>query len=468
MMAAPVDGNGNPDTAMSPLLNRRSTAAVAQVLHADLVGGDVTFSRVSTDTRSIERGDLFVALAGPNFDGHDFVSQAQASGAAAVMVSREVATSLPQIIVPDTRQALGEFAAAWRAGFSMPLVAITGSNGKTTVKEMLASILKQQGEVLVTQGNLNNDIGMPLTLLQLEHKHRYAVIEMGANHPAEIAYLTNIARPSVAVITNAGAAHLEGFGSLEGVAQAKGEIYSGLLADGIAVINADDTYSELWRGLAGTHTCLSFGLDQPADVSAQWQGDASGSDVSISLHGRVIAVRLQLPGRHNVMNALAACAGAIAVGIPEDVIQRGLESMRTVKGRMQAREGMNGALIIDDTYNANPFSLQAALQVLCMHKGKKILVLGDMGELGADASGMHAQAGRLARELGIDVLFATGELSKEAVHAFGEPGMHYADQQSLIAALVRTLDSNVAVLVKGSRFMHMEQVVGALLAQESN
>lgn len=466
MMAAPIDRDG--DTAMHPVLTQRSTAAVAQALNAQLAGDDVAFKRVSTDTRTIERGDLFVALVGPNFDGHDFVSQAQAAGAAAVMLSHKVQTPVAQIIVPDTRLALGELAAAWRAGFDMPLVAITGSNGKTTVKEMLASIFTQLGEVLVTQGNLNNDIGMPLTLLQLEKKHRYAVIEMGANHPAEIAGLTNIARPSVAVITNAGAAHLEGFGSLDGVASAKGEIYAGLSADGMAVINADDTYSELWHGLAGDHARLSFGLDQPADVCAQWQGDASGSDISIRAHGSVIDVRLQLPGRHNVMNALAACAAAIAVGVSEDAIQRGLGNMRAVQGRMQARKGMHGALIIDDTYNANPFSLQAALQVLSMHTGKKILVLGDMGELGEDAAGMHAQAGRLARELGIDAVYATGELSRQAVNAFGEQAKHYADQPSLVAALANKLESDVAVLVKGSRFMHMEQVVEALLTQEGN
>ncbi len=466
MMAAPIDRDG--DTAMHPVLKQRTTAAVAQALNAKLAGDEVAFNRVSTDTRTIGAGDLFVALTGPNFDGHDFVSQAQAAGAVAVMVSQQAHTSLTQIIVPDTRLALGELAAAWRAGFDIPLVAVTGSNGKTTVKEMLASILRQQGEVLVTQGNLNNDIGMPLTLLQMEQKHRYAVIEMGANHPGEIAGLTNIARPSVALITNAGAAHLEGFGSLDGVAQAKGEIYSGLSVDGMAVINADDSYSELWRGLAGEHACLSFGLEQPADVRAQWQGDASGSDVSIRVHGSVIEMRLQLPGRHNVMNALAACAAAIAVGVSRDAIQRGLENMRAVQARMQSRKGVRGALIIDDSYNANPFSLQAALQVLSMHQGEKILVLGDMGELGADASAMHAQAGRLARELGIDAVYATGELSGQAVNTFGDGARHFPDQKSLITALINKLDSDVAVLVKGSRFMHMEQVVTALLEQEEH
>ncbi|MDH5437151.1 MAG: UDP-N-acetylmuramoyl-tripeptide--D-alanyl-D-alanine ligase, partial [Gammaproteobacteria bacterium] len=292
------------------VLKHWQLSELASVLSAQLKGNDVSFDSVSTDTRSIGQNALFIALVGPNFDGHDFVEAAQRLGAVALLVSKEVESSLPQIIVKDTRLALGQFAAAWRAGFNIPVVGVTGSNGKTTVKEMIAAILGQTSSVLMTQGNLNNDIGLPLTLLNMTSKHQYAVIEMGANHAGEIDYLTQITKPDIAVITNAAAAHLEGFGSVEGVAHAKGEIFGGLSANGVGIINADDAYADLWSGLLSRHKMICFGIEKDADVSAIWQGDARHSDVEIKVPGSEFKCVLPVPGKHNVMNALVATAVA--------------------------------------------------------------------------------------------------------------------------------------------------------------
>jgi len=344
----------------------------------------------------------------------------------------------------------------------LPLVAITGSNGKTTTKEMIAAILSRAGKALATRGNLNNDIGVPLTLMRLDASYRHGVIEMGANHPGEIAYLVNITRPQVAVITNAGSAHLEGFGSIEGVARAKGEIYGALEADGVAVINADDAYADLWRALAAKCRVFSFGIDKPADVSAKWQGDVHGSHLHLHTPVGDAELNLALPGRHNVMNALAATAAALAMGVSLDGVVKGLEGLAPVGGRLQIREGINGATIIDDSYNANPVSLRAGIDVLAACQGRRYLALGDMGELGADAEQLHAEAGTYARQAGIDGVYATGPLSKGAVEAFGTGGHHFAEQQQLIAALKTELDSGVTVLVKGSRSSRMERVVAGL------
>mgnify|MGYP002629692477 CR=1 FL=1 len=442
-------------------------STAAQMLAAEHIGADVVFRGVSTDTRSLQQGNLFVALTGPNFDGHHFVSEAAAKGAAAALVSQRVEALLPQLTVAHTHQGLGQLAAGWRAQFSLPVIGVTGSNGKTTVKEMIAAILSQSGPMIVTQGNFNNDIGVPLTLFQIDSKHRYAVIEMGANHLGEIAYLTHLARPTIALITNAGPAHLEGFGSLEGVAHGKGEIYAGLDSNGIAVINADDVYAPLWRQLVGKRRSLSFGLSQAADVSAQWQTHADGSLLQLITSAGRLALRLKLPGRHNVMNALAATAAALAAEAPLTDIQHGLESMQAVAGRLQLRTGYAGVRIIDDSYNANPASLNAGIAVLAAQLGAKWLVLGDMAELGPEAEQMHHAVGRTAHAAGINRLYCVGTLSREAIKSFGHGAHHFATQAELVDAIRTALKNNhvddVTLLVKGSHSAQMERVVAALM-----
>ena len=359
-----------------------SLQEVARVVNGQLQGKDLIVHGVSTDSRSTDKQNLFVALTGPNFDGHNFVTTAVERGAVAVIVDRQMQSTCPQVIVEDTRIALGKLANAWRKKFAFPLIAVTGSNGKTTVKEMLTAILSVRHPVLATQGNLNNDIGVPLTLFRLSKQHEFAVIEMGANHAGEIAYLTDIAQPDVAIITNAGPAHLEGFGSLEGVAKAKGEIYGGLSETGTAIINADDCFNPLWREYCADHKTLTFALDNDADITASWSVDDKGSLINAKTPAGEVSIHLPLLGRHNVMNALAAIAGTLAAGITLTEIKTGLESLQPVRGRLQIKSGLNGSRVIDDTYNANPASLNAALAVLGDFTGQHFLALGDMGELG--------------------------------------------------------------------------------------
>lgn len=449
---------------------RMPLSKAAQALQAEHRGADVEFVGVSTDTRSLQQDNLFVALHGRHFDAHEFVEQACTKGASAAMISQLMETSLPTLRVANARLGLGELAKAWRKRFNLPLVAVTGSNGKTTVKEMLASIFNQIGPVLVTQGNLNNDIGLPLTLLRLGDTQHFAVIELGANHPGEIAYLTNITRPTVALITNAGAAHLEGFGNVEGVARAKGEIFAGLKKAGTAIINADDPHAGLWRSLAGGRRCISFGLNAIADISAAFDG---GEELLLQTPLGTLQVRLQLLGRHNALNALAAAAAAIAAGADLKHIKNGLEAMRPVIGRLATKTGSHGARVIDDTYNANPASLKAAIDVLATYPTEKWLVLGDMGELGAAACSMHEQAGREAREAGIDKLFTTGKLSRHAAQAFGPNAQHFDEQDELTRVLSFELADaqrqarQIVLLVKGSRAARMERVAAALAAPET-
>lgn len=454
----------------------------AQAVKGQMVGADVRFDAVSTDSRKIKAGDLFVALCGEHFDGYEFVETALQSGAVAVLVNADSYEAHPPVLNPesgiliieDTRLALGRLAAYWRAQFDIPLVAITGSNGKTTVKDMLASILREASgnaeAVLATQGNLNNDIGMPLTLLQLDAQHRYAVIEMGMNHNGEIDYLTRIACPDVALINNASGAHLEGLGSVEAVAQAKGEIFTGLKPNGAAIINADDEHAPLWRSLAGTHPLLEFGLEQPADVSGRWQPQGSGG-LRLNAHtpSGDFSANLQVPGAHNACNALAASAAAIVLNVPLETIAAGLEKFGGVAGRLQRKAGRHGVTLIDDTYNANPASLRAAIGVLAQGNaekpgGKRVLVLGDMGELGDNAAAFHAEIGDKARRAGIEKLYALGELSRNTVQAFGSGAQHFERIEDLQKALDGELDVNTTVLVKGSRFMKMERVVEFLMA----
>jgi UDP-N-acetylmuramoyl-tripeptide--D-alanyl-D-alanine ligase len=443
----------------------------ATPVNGTVEGEDVGFVGVSTDTRDLRTGQLFVALHGPNFDAHQFLSTAAEIGAAAAMVDRQASASLPLLKVADTRMALGQLAAAWRAQFRLPVLAVTGSNGKTTVKEMTAAILAQAGSVLATQGNLNNDIGVPLTLFNLATEHRYAVIEMGANHPGEIASLCKIARPAIATITLCAPAHLEGFGSVEGVARAKGEIVSGLADDGVAILNADDPYVDLWRGLAGRRRIVTFGLSTGADVTAQIDsaGDPARSRFILVTPLGEVGIDMPLAGRHNVMNALAAAAAAQSAGVDLDAIRRGLQGMHPVKGRLVVKQAVGGTRLIDDTYNANPSSLRAAIDVLVRYPGQHWLVLGDMGELGEQSQQLHHEAGDYARSRGVHRIFALGELSRSCVAGFGSGAEHFASAESLIEALRDAIEAapagTASVLVKGSRSMRMERVVQALATE---
>ena len=445
-------------------------AEAARSISADVRGADVTFLSVSTDTRALQRGALFVALRGERFDGHDFVRFALENGAAAVMVDSGfriedsgLGADAPLLVVEDTRLGLGQLAAAWRNRFDIPLIAVTGSNGKTTVKEMLAAILRIETgaaeTVLATEGNLNNDIGMPLTLLRLRATHRYAVIEMGMNHLGEIDYLTHLAAPTVALINNAQAAHVGEVGSVENIARAKGEIFSGLRPGGIAVINADDAYAPMWRELNTGREVLDFSLTHVARVSGRYALLASGAQMEIELPDATLGVRLQVPGLHNVRNALAASAAALAANVGFHAIAEGLGVFQGVPGRLQTKAVLHGATLIDDTYNANPGSVRAAIDVLADASGEKILVLGDMGELGADSAKLHDEIGGYAKEKGIDALFCLGEMSRHTVQAFGAHAWHFERIQELLADLENRLGPSVTVLVKGSRFMEMERVV---------
>ncbi len=444
-----------------------SLSQVEQVLGGELVGLDAGFSAVSTDSRTIAKGDLFVALQGDTFDGSQFVSLAAEKGAAAALVNsgsyHGETLPCPVVLVKDTRMALGKLASYWRDQFAIPLVAITGSNGKTTVKEMLGSILNKAagGEeaVLITQGNFNNDIGMPLTLLRLRKHHRFAVIEMGMNHAGEIDYLTRLAHPDVAVINNSGTAHIANLGSVQAIAQAKGEIFAGLGKDGIAVINADEQFAPVWRVLAGSRKQVEFALEAQAAVKGKYQLLDAFELIEVDTPLGSFSARLQVPGVHNVRNALAAAAAAVALQIDPAEIAAGLDAFGGVKGRLQRKQGLNGARVIDDTYNANPSSLQAAMEVLVQQPGKKVLVMGDMGELGIEASKMHAEMGALAKQMKIDELYALGELSSFAVKEFGAGARHFDSIEELLVALQPALSKECTVLVKGSRFMKMERVV---------
>ncbi|MGE0370527.1 MAG: UDP-N-acetylmuramoyl-tripeptide--D-alanyl-D-alanine ligase [Gammaproteobacteria bacterium] len=447
---------------------------LARLVGGELRGADRRFDAVGTDTRTLGAGTLFVALRGGNFDAHEFLAAAAARGAVAALVERDGAAGLPVVRVADTRVALGRLARAWRDRFAIPLVAVTGSNGKTTVKGMLAAILGVRGSCLSTRGNLNNDIGVPLTLLNLRSDNRSAVIEMGANHPGDIEYLTGLARPTVALITNAAPAHLAGFGDITGVARAKGEIFSGLFPDGFAVINADDPREGLWRVMAAPHRIVSFGLRYAADVTARdlHLNAALGCSFTLATPAGEAAVELALSGRHNVMNALAAAAAAYAAGASMADIVHGLEAMRAVDGRLQLKRGIGAARVIDDTYNANPGSVKAALEVLAVSGagGDRILVLGDMGELGNAGQALHEQVGRQARAIGVTRVYAVGELARTVAGAFGKGAAHFPDQDALIAALRADLaavaQAPVTVLVKGSRSMRMERVVDAIIDVE--
>ena len=439
-------------------------ATAADSIQGKLHGADHPFNGVSTDTRTLRRGELFIALQGPNFDGCDYVSQARDKGAAGAVVPTLVDEDISQITVEDSKRALGDLGAAWRRQLSPIVVGVTGSNGKTTLKELTAACLATTAPTLATHGNLNNDIGMPLMLTRIEERHRFAVLEMGANHAGEIAYLTALAKPDIVVITNAAEAHLEGFGSLDGVARAKGEILCGESRPKVAILNADDHYFGYWSTLVEDTQLITFGIDADADVRAHnIETEAGRSSFDLHLPVGDIDINLPLSGRHNVRNACAAAAIAVAVGIDVADIKSALESVQPVEGRLRRLAGTGGATIYDDSYNANPLSVVAAAEFLASLPGNNLLVLGDMGELGDDAARLHAETGAQVRAAGISRLLATGDLSRNTVEGFGDGASWHADIDELAARVESELDADTNVLVKGSRFMQMERVVAALL-----
>jgi UDP-N-acetylmuramoyl-tripeptide--D-alanyl-D-alanine ligase len=443
----------------------------AAATRGQLAGEDTAFSGVSTDTRSIAAGQLFVALRGQRYDAHDMLDAAVTAGAAGLIVMRRAGTPTAQIVVSDTRAALGDLARDWRRRVKIPVIAVTGSNGKTTTKEMLASILRTCGPTLATEGNLNNDIGVPLTLFRLDASHAHAVIEMGASRPGDIAELVDIAEPTVALVTMCGPAHLEGLGDLAGVAVTKGKVYSRLPAHGVAVINADEAFAAQWRVTAGPARVLTFGLSAEADVTAtDIECGAIGAGTAFTLHagGERCAVHTPFDGLHNVRNALAAATAAIAVGTPLAAIAAGLAGASRVKGRLNLKHSRAGMLLIDDSYNANPASLSAALALLGQQPNARWLVFGDMGELGAGALAAHREVGVEARRVGVDRLFGVGPQARLAVETFGAGGDWYPDAQAALAELSRLDGADATVLIKGSRFMQLDRVVDGLVAAEQS
>ncbi|HEY3655887.1 MAG TPA: UDP-N-acetylmuramoyl-tripeptide--D-alanyl-D-alanine ligase [Steroidobacteraceae bacterium] len=456
---------------------RDAAQALGAPLGGELSGDDVRYSVVSSDSRTLGPGALFVALRGPNFDGADFVAAAVARGAVGALVERRLAVSLPQIVVPDALRALQQLAQAWRADFDIPIVAVAGSNGKTTAKEMTAAILSRMGTCMATHGNLNNHIGVPLTLMRLEPAHRSAVVEMGANRIGDVAELVELARPSVGLITNAGAEHLEGFGDLDGVAKGEGEMVACLEPEATAIINADDPYAGYWRSVASARRVVTFGVHAAADGSAAVgrPADFTAKDTEQTIERGGFATRftlvcplgemqilLKAGGAHNISNALAAAAAASAAGASLQDIASGLADFRPVAGRLQLKAGARGSWIIDDSYNANPSSVRAGLEVLRTLSGPTWLVLADMAELGEHTSDSHAHMGSYARACGVQRVFAMGEQSSRAVETFGAGGEWFADIDSLIRRLQAELSSGVTVLIKGSRVNRLERVVQAL------
>ncbi|TAK60336.1 UDP-N-acetylmuramoyl-tripeptide--D-alanyl-D-alanine ligase [Methylobacter sp.] len=441
---------------------------IAAYVHGKLVGEDVAISSVSIDTRAIEPVQLYIAIKGHNFDGNEFVVAAEQNGAAGAIVHPGIGSTIPHIVVDDTRLALAELAGAWRKKSTASVIGITGSNGKTTVKEMVAAILSVNANTLFTKGNLNNDIGVPLTLLRLNEQHRYGVIEMGANHPGEIEYTSRYAQADVAIITNVGAAHIEGFGSVDGVAQAKGEIIQTLKQDGVAVLNRDDAYFDYWKSVAGTRKIISFGIDGAATVTAhsvktEIVNDAFATSFELVTDAGVSTVKLKLAGRHNVLNALAATAACLALDIDLQQIKQGLESVKPVTGRLQPLVSRLGNIVIDDTYNANSASLKAGLDVLANCTGKRWLVLGAFGELGPESPRIHEEMGELIKSSGVVRLLAIGSDARNTVKVFGKGATFFDTQNELIEMLKQELKGDEAILVKGSRAQRMENVVAGLV-----
>lgn len=437
---------------------------IEKIVQGKLCGPNIGFSGINTDTRKLNPGELFIALSGDNFDGHHFIAEAEQKGAAAALVMHPIETQMPIIIVKDTIKALADLAAHHRQQFQCPIIAVTGSCGKTTTKMFLANVFSQKGKVLANPASFNNSIGVPLTLLQLTASHDFAVTELGANHLGEIDSLSRLVQPQVSIITNAGPAHLKGFGDLDGVAKTKGEIFHGLTAEGVAIINADDAKAGYWLNKAAAYRIVTFGLSEAAEISAKeikFNVRAQPSFVLVTPQGE-ITVNLPLMGRHNIYNALAAAAAAYALNIDLDSISKGLEQGEAVVKRLVEYQGQAGSIIIDDSYNANPASMLAAIELLAQRSNHSILVMGDMLELGDQTPDFHHQVGVQAKQLGIKQLFCLGEYSQSTAKAFGSLGSYYSDHNALIDALKSQLNTGVTVLVKGSRGMVMEKVVEAI------
>ena len=433
------------------------------------LGADVVIEAVSTDTRSIAPGALFVALRGENFDAHDFIAQAEAAGAGALLLHRDLPSDLPRILCADTEEALGEFAAGMQKGRPAVVVALTGSNGKTSVKMLTHGILARAGRTCINPGNRNNEIGLPLAVIEAPEDAEFAIYEMGAGKPGDIAYLASIAPPNVALVNNIAPAHMERMGSLMGIAETKGAIYEALSDDGIAVINADDAFAPYFSQIAGTRRIFRFGVENDADVRAsRIRHEPDGSRFQLHTPAGTADIRLPLPGAHNVMNALAASALGLAAGADFDAVVQGIENAAPVKGRQLAHSLGNGAVLVDDSYNANPGSVLAAIATLAQSGGEAWLVLGDMAELGLGAAGLHSEIGAQAKSAGIARLWTVGRLSRGASSAFGLGASHFESQQALIDALQTELSERkgqaLRVLVKGSRSSAMDKVVSALLA----
>lgn len=440
----------------------------ADLLGGQLRGADVTFASVSTDSRTLPAGALFVALRGDRFDGHDYLAQVRDAGAAAALVDRvyEGDAPLPLACVDDTADALGALAAHWRRQFAIPVIAVAGSNGKTTVKEMIAACLRAhfgEAAVLATAGNLNNHIGLPLTLLCLRDAARAAVVEIGMNHPGETVRLAAMAAPTVAVITNAQREHQEFMRSVDDVAQEHASLVDSLGRAGVAVLNADDAHLALWRRVAGGRHVRTFGLSEHADVSGQAAQQGVQTRLKVRTGGGEADCLLRVPGVHNARNALAAIAAATAVGVPLETCVQALSRFSAVKGRLQVWMAANGTTVLDDSYNANPDSVRAAVDVLAGAAGPTALVLGDMGEVGEKGLAFHREVGAYAASRGIGSLLTLGELAAHASVAFGKGAIHYGSMDALLAALRDVLTPAHTVLVKGSRFMRMERVVAALV-----
>ena len=446
---------------LARVLSARGMPAEA---HGD---GQVAFTSVSTDSRTLATGALFVALSGERFDGHDYVARAHENGAVAALVERRVGVDVTQLVVADSKRALGLAAGTWRSRFSLPVIAVAGSNGKTTVTQMVGAILgAAYGEKnrLATLGNLNNDIGVPLMLWQLRKQHRAAVFEVGMNHPGEIAYLAQLLQPTIALVNNAQREHQEFMQSVEATAYENGEVIAALSDDGAAVFPADDSCAQIWRQLAGTRRVIDFALTAYAVVTATFHPEGDGAQISMATPSGLIDVRLAAGGVHNVRNALAAAACAIAADIDVAAIAAGLNGWQPVAGR-GVKLRVNGCDLIDDTYNANPDSVRAAIDLLAAAPAPRVLVLGDMGEVGVRGPEFHREVGGYARECGIDSLFAIGPQTRETAHAFGAGAAHFEEIDALITALRANL-KGATVLIKGSRFMRMERVVRALAAQK--
>ncbi|MGB0134238.1 UDP-N-acetylmuramoyl-tripeptide--D-alanyl-D-alanine ligase [Dokdonella sp.] len=443
-------------------------AMVADSTHGCLKGASIHVSSVSTDSRNMQAGALFVALRGEHHDAHAFVGSALANGAVAALVDHEVDVPLPQVVVADTELALGQLAGAVRALHEVCVIGITGSNGKTTVKSLVASILSRHAPTHVNSGSFNNEIGLPLTLLSMPEGSRFAVLEMGAGKPGDIDYLVRIARPQIGLVNNIAPAHLERMGSIDGIAETKGALYTGLPVDGVAIINADDVYAEYFTGLAAGRRIFRFGLGDGADVTARDIRHSAIVEFTLVTAQGELPVSLALSGRHNLLNALAAASVALAVDVPLETIKAGLEAARPVAGRVAGRSHPSGAKIIDDSYNANPASFAAAIDALAACAGRRILVMGDMRELGADGLRLHADTGALALQRGIESLYAVGELSVAAVGAFGSAARHFPSQADLVSALHAELTPETTLLIKGSRGSAMDKVVNELFAIDAN